>query len=63
MVGAPHYVAPEVLTGYYGKECDVWSLGVVLYTMLGGTHPFEGETNEEIFHNIKTMNYNFSAEV
>ena len=61
MVGTPYYVAPEVLSGKYGKECDIWSLGVVLYTMLSGTLPFSGDTNAEIFKNIKMVNYNFNG--
>ena len=47
-IGTVHYMAPEVANGRYGKEIDVYALGVVLYEMLTGRVPFEGESVGEV---------------
>jgi calcium-dependent protein kinase len=52
IVGTAYYVAPEVLRGSYHQQCDIWSLGVILFMMLCGYAPFEGENNKIIFKNI-----------
>ncbi len=47
-VGTVHYMAPEVANGRYGKEIDIYALGIVLYEMLIGHVPFEGESLGEV---------------
>jgi hypothetical protein len=47
-VGTFHYMAPEIGRGRYGKEIDIYSLGIVLYEMLTGRVPYEGESAQEI---------------
>jgi calcium-dependent protein kinase len=57
-VGSPYYMSPEVLFGKYGKECDVWSLGVVIFQMLTGDYPFDGDTVAEINEKIRKGSFN-----
>lgn len=55
--GCPAYVSPEILTatetGYSGKSADVWSLGVMLYTMLVGRYPFHDAQPMALFGKIR----------
>ena len=62
IVGTPYYVAPEVLRGNYDFACDVWSLGVILYIMLCGYPPFEGDNNKEIFKRVLQQKLEFDPE-
>ncbi len=47
-VGTVHYMAPEISTGNYGKQIDTYAAGIILYEMLTGHVPFDGESCGEI---------------
>ena len=55
--GTPYYIAPEVIKKNYGFECDVWSLGVVMYMMLTGKLPFNGMSINDLYRNIVQANF------
>jgi serine/threonine protein kinase len=47
-IGTCHYMAPEISNGKYGKPIDIYAIGVILYELLTGRVPFEGETVGEV---------------
>ncbi|KAJ3215012.1 calcium calmodulin-dependent protein kinase type 1G [Dinochytrium kinnereticum] len=58
--GTPGYVAPEVLKRQgYGKEIDLWSLGVITYILICGYPPFYDQNNVELFKQIMAGRYEF----
>lgn len=60
-VGTPYYIAPEVLEKRYGKACDLWSIGVITFTLLCGFPPFWGDTEREIYGRIRRGYYAFEG--
>ena len=54
------YCSPEVVNNLYDEKSDEWSCGVLMYILLSGTVPFKGETEEEIFSNVKKGKINFN---
>lgn len=63
--GTPNYIAPEVLDGKVGHsyEVDVWSLGVILYTLLVGKPPFETSDVKTTYRRIRMNAYSFPDNV
>ena len=53
IVGTSIYCSPEVIDDLYDEKSDEWSCGVLMYILLCGEPPFQGETEEEIFANVK----------
>ncbi len=61
--GTPGYVAPEIIMGKpYGKEVDMWSLGVITFILLCGYPPFYHENQAQLFKLIKKAKYKFDPE-
>jgi len=61
MHGTSYYIAPEVLKQNYDERCDVWSIGVLMYILLSGCPPFDGETDDEIIQAIKVGKYSMDG--
>lgn len=59
--GSPFYMAPEVFSqSAYGKEADIWCLGVILYACLAGYLPFEGKSHSDIYSDVMKADPPFS---
>ncbi|KAH9254187.1 hypothetical protein BASA81_007776 [Batrachochytrium salamandrivorans] len=66
MCGTPNYIAPEVLDGSrtagHSYEVDIWGFGVVLYTLLAGTPPFETTNVKQTYKKIKESQVEFPVD-
>ena len=61
-VGTAYYMSPEVLQGNYDNKCDIWACGVILYILLCGYPPFDGDTENDILKAISRKKFSFPEE-
>ncbi|XP_060033203.1 serine/threonine-protein kinase 33 isoform X1 [Erinaceus europaeus] len=62
--GTPIYMAPEVINAHeYSQQCDIWSIGVIMYILLCGEPPFLANSEEKLFELIRKGNLNFEDPV
>ena len=59
LAGSAFTLAPEVLKRSYGRECDLWSVGVISYFLLTSQVPFNAKSDKEIFAKIVLGRYSF----
>ena len=60
-VGTPYYIAPEVIKKSYDNKCDLWSCGAILFILLTGIPPFNGNDENEIMNNVLSGKYNMET--
>jgi len=59
-IGTPYYIAPEILNQKYDEACDLWSCGVIIFILLTGRPPFNGENDEEILEKVRKGKIDFN---
>ena len=61
LLGTPGYLAPEILERWpaYDTKCDLWSVGVILFLLLGGYLPFDDANEDKVFDRTRNGLYEF----
>lgn len=59
--GTAYYIAPEVLGNSHNEKCDIWSAGVILYILLCGYPPFNGENDAAIIKCVESGVYSMTS--
>ena len=62
-VGTLYYISPEIIKGSYDEKCDIWACGVILYMLLCGAPPFNGNTDKEVYNLISNIKFDFDKEI
>ena len=65
LCGSPSYMAPEIVNKekYIAQYSDIWSLGVLFYSMLYGRFPFKGKNQEDLFQKINEAKIEFPDDI
>ena len=61
--GSIFYIAPEIIYESYTEKCDIWSIGVIAYSLLAGVFPFDDHSEEEVARKILQKKLKFSKKV
>lgn len=62
-MGTPYYIAPEVLAKKYDEKCDIWSCGVIMFVILSGSPPFDGNSDQEIMEKVMQGDFTFDGQI
>ena len=68
IMGTLTYLSPELLRDtnniddYFQIEADMWAIGVILFSLISGYHPFEGDSDDKLVSVIVTCDYDFKPE-
>ena len=61
--GSLYYISPEIMEGAYDSRCDIWSAGVILYSLFAGVPPFFDMDPNVVLKKVKNMEYDFKEPV
>lgn len=58
-------MAPEIVlkTEYCGPPADIWALGVLMFTIISGSFPYRGATDEELYSKIQRADYHLPSDL